>query len=510
MDSSTFSALRINFLSSGSVVSFNNTNLITNTGFFAQSLSLKSLQYGGFIMITMDLTTSVYVNFFNENGTADGGPINTHQMNTYLILPNNTLLILQGVPDNNNTWALTVIDVPKYTNRNTEYFNTNIELTFPKINDYLKFSDIKNISINFYDPIKLSDGKLSIYYYQPNGQGKILLRQSTFFTSPTAQCTLDNDDKRVNVTVLDSVLSKSGGNYFIKVDTSFVKDRVYEEPLLGIKENVWKFTIKDSKMQYPIINSISGLLRLNVEGTNKIDELTSNERNDFFNALLGELADVILIPKDRLSKDSKEQVDHDSKDKKLLISIKINEVKSHDEKDVNTTMYDLKNMMANSDQTSIGQGDYTKYLDSTFGFQPKRKCTFSYNNLGHSYFLARLKNKQGHNFVIFKFVLIIFDFVMDILFIRNNINDFPNLYIPSLIFFTLPIASNTILAFLIISKENAKSKFSEWFEKNIKLASVFTILAGADIEILSLLHSNLAGFEVFNAPLSKSAKNKIF
>jgi hypothetical protein len=35
-------------------------------------------------------------------------------------------------------------------------------------------------------------------------------------------------------------------------------------------------------------------------------------------------------------------------------------------------------------------------------------------------------------------------------------------------------------------------------------------LAGADIEILSHLQSNLAGFKIFQAPFSESAKLKIF
>ena len=36
------------------------------------------------------------------------------------------------------------------------------------------------------------------------------------------------------------------------------------------------------------------------------------------------------------------------------------------------------------------------------------------------------------------------------------------------------------------------------------------MLAGADIEILHVLQSNLAGFKIFQAPFSDSAKLKIF
>jgi hypothetical protein len=39
---------------------------------------------------------------------------------------------------------------------------------------------------------------------------------------------------------------------------------------------------------------------------------------------------------------------------------------------------------------------------------------------------------------------------------------------------------------------------------------VFTVLAGADIEALNILHSNLAGFPFFRAPFSDDAKSKIF
>jgi hypothetical protein len=35
-------------------------------------------------------------------------------------------------------------------------------------------------------------------------------------------------------------------------------------------------------------------------------------------------------------------------------------------------------------------------------------------------------------------------------------------------------------------------------------------LAGVDVEILAILESNLAGFKIFQAPLSNSARTKIF
>ena len=79
-----------------------------------------------------------------------------------------------------------------------------------------------------------------------------------------------------------------------------------------------------------------------------------------------------------------------------------------------------------------------------------------------------------------------------------------------MIFITIPIGLNTASAFIIMNKENQRPEFFQWSSDNLKVASIFTILAGADVEILSVLQSNLAGFKFFQAPLSDSAKSKIF
>ncbi|RIA85777.1 hypothetical protein C1645_830292 [Glomus cerebriforme] len=135
-----------------------------------------------------------------------------------------------------NTWGYSMIDLPKFTDRDHGYFSTNINSTFPKINDSLISSDIKNIIIDFYDKIELSNGNISI---SNSRESKLS------FTSGT-QCELDNRGKRVIVKVFDFIFNNSGGDYFIKISTDFVKHSVYKEPLLGISRNVWKFTIMDS------------------------------------------------------------------------------------------------------------------------------------------------------------------------------------------------------------------------------------------------------------------------
>ncbi len=53
-------------------------------------------------------------------------------------------------------------------------------------------------------------------------------------------------------------------------------------------------------------------------------------------------------------------------------------------------------------------------------------------------------------------------------------------------------------------------KYFVWFKNNSQPAAIITILCGGDISVLKLLSSNLAGFELFNAPLSEKAEKFIY
>ena len=66
-------------------------------------------------------------------------------------------------------------------------------------------------------------------------------------------------------------------------------------------------------------------------------------------------------------------------------------------------------------------------------------------------------------------------------------------------------------AFYIISKENSENpKFYEYFLKNQTVVSICSVISGADIEILQILSSKFAGFNMFTAPLSEQAEKNIF
>ena len=74
-----------------------------------------------------------------------------------------------------------------------------------------------------------------------------------------------------------------------------------------------------------------------------------------------------------------------------------------------------------------------------------------------------------------------------------------------------PVLLNLILAFYIIAQENSKNpEFYRYFVKNTSVVTVCTVMAGADIEVMEILSSNFAGFNMFAAPFSKRANRYIF
>ncbi len=61
-----------------------------------------------------------------------------------------------------------------------------------------------------------------------------------------------------------------------------------------------------------------------------------------------------------------------------------------------------------------------------------------------------------------------------------------------------------------MSKESHHEEFSKWLKNNTKVVAIFTLLAGADIEVLNIFESKIAGFEFFNAKFSNATLSKIF
>jgi hypothetical protein len=366
--------IKINFLSSGSVTSFqvinrlfpieNNANIVWK---------VDSLSYGGYLLSnTFQASPNQFVMYgylFDETNTnpinwdlPEPEPIGTKGV--YQILPNNNTLLVSQL-ETDNSWRFDVIDLPKFDeNRDRGYSNLNVESTYPEIKSTINPNIQKNITINFYDPVELSDGRLSIYQLIDN---KPYLRQHIDDTL----CTLENDGRTVNAKILESTFSVSSGMYYIKMDNNFVVDKSYKEPLLGIRDNVWNFNVEQKKV--PFAPSTTGLLRLTPDGTRYFDSLTSDQQSMFFNTLLNDLSNAIPVSRSRLTSNEKTQLDTTLNEKQYLISIGIKETRDDNDLSVVTVVDNIKTMVTNKALTSINDGMASQYLDQTYSFNPTRK-----------------------------------------------------------------------------------------------------------------------------------------
>jgi len=387
--------VKIDFLTSGSATSVTAFNNIAPSDLLLE-WSVKSLQFGGFLLINVDVPSNsdpkrphknIYGYLFNgvdENTIARDlpEPVPGNTEGIYEILSNNTLLVPQF--EDGNFWQFVAIDLPKFFgDKDKGYFNVNVNATFPAINEIISPNETYKISINFYNPVKLSNGKLSIYQVvgdQP------YLRQSI----PSIKCSIENDGKTVSTDVLESTFSISKGNYFIVVDNNLVVDTAYREPQLGIRENVWKFTTEEKKDIFA--PDETGLLRLTSYGTQVFDNLSQDERHDFFDNLLEELSIAVPVDSERLTTNGMTQLDNSLNEKRYLISIGILATRDEYDNSVASIIKIIDTLIRNKDQSPIGLSRIAGYLDKSYGFKQLREhlCTnerdFMFNLYINSYF----------------------------------------------------------------------------------------------------------------------------
>ncbi|CAG8461302.1 7611_t:CDS:2 [Acaulospora colombiana] len=499
--------IKLTFLSSGSVTGFTpiSRQLPHSTNITVLEWQVRTLPYGGYLLYSYTQLPSelkIYGYVYddvsvNPTNWELSEPMLTNLRGTFTVLPNNTMLLSQ--PESINSWSLINTDLPKFAaSRDHGYFNVQVNSTNPAISSTISTST-NNITISFFDPVILSVGNISIYQVDAN-RNTDNLRQIVSGTLSSDFCSISGDGLTVTVKTIDSTFSRPGVQYFVQVDNNFVQDKAYKEPLMGIRANVWNFNT----------------------GTAYFDGLDDNGKSRFFSNLLTELSNILPVSLDRLSSNEKTQVDSSiSPGTQILISLNIESTRDERERNVPAIVKDLNTMVVNKAVTPIGLNPTTRYLDDTYGFSPTVNLWEKYRMqlliifltivlLVVLFVLAQRRERKGRNIAILQLGVILFDLFMDILFVSNNGEDVKSLYVPSVIFLTVPIGLNTIWAFLIIMDENTRPEFFKWFSRHGKVASIFTVLSGADIEALTVLYSSLAGFPFFNAPFSETAKTRIF
>ncbi|RHZ63687.1 hypothetical protein Glove_328g61 [Diversispora epigaea] len=525
----TYYYVKLDFLISGSVTK---TIPLTNLPELPRNIStgwqIESIPYGGYLLTSYFVSGSgrtVNGYYFNEIENSYSkwefdNPSFLNLRGIFLILPNNTLLVSQI--ESNNTWSFNTTDMPNYSGYlDHGYSNTIIDSTYPSINANISnisnLTDMGNIMITYNQPVELSDGNIWIYLVD-NSVNQNVTRQ--FVNANNYEyCSISEDGLTVTVKVIRSTFSYPNGQFYVKVDNNFVKSKVYGEPLKGIDDNIWKFNTNPIKDE-TYAGTASGVMRLTKEGTKHYDNLTSTGQADFFFDLQTELSKIIPVDIYRLSSNEKCEIDNNIKpNRQKRISLRI--LSSRSERSVQSIIDDLNDMIKYKSITSISLFPTTLYLDEEFGFKPKQNLweeyrwrfagvLLAFGILMLLFLLAHKRESKGRSMAVLQLGLIIFDFAMDTLFVSFNGKNVEALYIPSIVFLIVPIVINTIWAFYIVFEENKSKTFMTWFSQHGRVVSIFTVLSGADIEALSILYSNLAGFEFFNAPFSIKGKARIF
>ncbi|RGB23568.1 hypothetical protein C1646_774296 [Rhizophagus diaphanus] len=258
--------------------------------------------------------------------------------------------------------------------------------------------------------------------------------------------------------------------------------------------------------------SITGLLRLNEEGSSKF--LQTNQ-SEFFNNIITAFSKIIPVDEQRITTNGKWQNDPTSP-KKVLLSFTINEAKSAIKPSSQTIFDNLSTLVKRKGFTALSNNEYTSLIDESasltitqdyFGKFLPVIIIFSASLiiLLILYFLARWINPEGNNSAIFETALIMQDFVMDLIFTLLRVNNTPHLIIPNMVFLIIPHIINFSLTISIVLSETATNPtFYTWFsDLPTLLLSICTIFSTIDILVINTLTSNLFGLKVFSPIITK-------
>ena len=109
------------------------------------------------------------------------------------------------------------------------------------------------------------------------------------------------------------------------------------------------------------------MLRLTSDGTQVYDNLPEDSRHYFFDILLKELSSAVPVNLSRLNIE-RTHLDNSLGVKQYLIFINIEETKDLSENSVESIFRIIDIMINHKDQTPIGTGQVTRYLDESYGF----------------------------------------------------------------------------------------------------------------------------------------------
>ncbi|CAG8652295.1 16525_t:CDS:2, partial [Cetraspora pellucida] len=303
-------ALKISYLSSGSITKQGEMKNTSSYGYYIQPLL-----FGGYLMMVFE-DNYIFGYILDENGDiyCDWSlpqPLNNtaYKMN-YIMLGNNSIVIVEN--QTNSTWKVTSDDLFKFTSNDNKFNNPVVKSTNPNLGSQVNEST-GQLHISFTYPIILSSSNISIYQ-KTIGSNNDLLRQRFQGVSANQFCQIDpNDNKTVIIKVFPSTFNEPNGFYYVVVEDNFVKRSDSNEALLGIDKNLWTL----------VNDQITGIIRLTPGGSSYYLSLNSDDQQKFHEKMATDLSNVIPVEDNRLTPMNGFEKDISSGTLQILLSFKI-------------------------------------------------------------------------------------------------------------------------------------------------------------------------------------------
>ncbi|CAG8495521.1 2869_t:CDS:2 [Funneliformis mosseae] len=498
---------RLTFLTSGSVTSIKKLDMGKRPP--NEKVDTFNVLFDGGFLVTYDLGDNKKNGMFlTQDGEYDG------EWEGF----NGDIIHYAYIESNDTMWGMFYqVDAASWTIMTNplqyKHRNPNILETTPT-DMTIGSKSLDSISIQYDKPILFSSGNISIYQVIDNLND--LLRQSYSGISGYASI---SDNTTVNIEVFPSTFNNPSASYFVTIDDNFVSSKKFNEAIMGINKRIWflntsmqepdpcKCKLRDdlylanqlgrnSYIEFLLLSaSASVLLRFNAVGTKYLKYLDSDEVSIFYNELMNEFSEIIPIERSRLSDTGKFQNDPFDSNNFVLMQVRILQPDERTKPCAKDIVGVLDSLVKNKYSTLISRFPLSSMLDEKYGVVLTPE--------GWS-----LQMKMGLIFILGGALLVTIVFFI---FRHRNPNSASSLYIPSILFLIGPTGFNAILALYIILKEQSTNEsFRKWFMTNTKVVSLLTILASADVGVLNIITSKLAGLSYFCAPMSKEAEIKVF
>ncbi|PKY51381.1 hypothetical protein RhiirA4_468374 [Rhizophagus irregularis] len=470
-DQNTF--VKVDFLSSGTAYDVKAFQSPSSANY-----NIKSLRYGGyFLYYTLPIINdanklNLYGFILDNNGMQHSWslpyPTLTNSEADITILPNNTLIIPQ--PEVGQSWSLISIALSRIKGeRDNSFENLQISTTFPEVNAIIDPSKTKLLTIKYYDKVDLLPNH-NVTILQDDGTGNGIIRQITSMSVNNGEFVRYIDDSTIEITVIDSTFNQPNAKYYILIDNGFVKNRNYQEPIIGIQNSGWSFITKNDssvsskfnlkKKFKEVVNStdINGKVRLTTDGTSYFKSIKHDKikHKEFFDNLRLELAKAIPVSSERITTSGRHQIDTTVSPEQYILSINIKKAKNKGERSVNSIVEDLNTLIKNKLITVIGSGSYSNYLDHEYGYKTIPRwieINLKKSIVSMIIIFLLILTLLFNSFEIYECGTSIVKFTTTILFTSRDAGAVENIFTTSLFFLTFPFIVNLGFAFIIVINE---------------------------------------------------------